>query len=223
MALLTWPASLPQSPAWDYRGTPVAGLNSAEETRNPRRTRTWPIREMTFVFPAVTVAQFQALHAFWEATNSGCLPFAAPWLMDINLAGHVCRFATPPKAASLGAGWYRVEVVCTVLPSAGVIDTSKTYHDRVCALHPYAYYPLDDAGGLVARDHSPNVRHGRYEMDVTPGGGAVISPSGRPSAQFTRGRVVLPFHTYFDRLGIAFWSLGGGAALNAHIISCGEY
>lgn len=223
MATLSWPATLPQSPAWDYRGTPTVGLNSAEETRSPRRTRTRFIQEMTFVFPAVTLAQRRALDDFWEATNDGCLPWAAPWLGDIRLAGHVCRFASPPKAAALGAGWYRVEIVCTVLPGAGTINANRTYADRVLALRPYAYYPLDDAGGIRARDRSPHVRHGRYDMHVTPGGGAVLSPSGLPSSQFTRGRVVLPFNTYFDRLGIAFWSQGGGTISDAHVISCGEF
>lgn len=114
-----WPATLPQSPYYQFDGAQSAGLLDSENRLYPVRTRTYPEHTETFTFRRMPVAQFQLFRTWWDTTLNQCAPFSAPWLAAAGYSHHFCRFAaeSPWEAAMNGI---KLDLTITVEIIAGV-------------------------------------------------------------------------------------------------------
>lgn len=140
-----WPGVLPQAPFYQYNGAQSSGLLDPEETLYPVRTRTYPEHTRQFIFRQLTVSQFQAFRAWWDATLNQCAPFTAPWLATIGLDHHFCRFDTeqPWEAAMNGKRidlTINVEVIATMPVEAGL---NAWYPPEITALLPVVDFAAD--------------------------------------------------------------------------------
>lgn len=120
MALVPWPATLPQTIAFEYEGEPVNGLADVEETRNRLRLRTYPEERFPLVFPPLTGAQWRELQRFVrEDLLDGCKPFAAPWLPALGFTHHCCRMLEALQGEHLQRGqehnWWRATMTVELI------------------------------------------------------------------------------------------------------------
>ncbi|MCA1944961.1 MAG: hypothetical protein LDL30_06710 [Desulfovibrio sp.] len=116
MALVPWPATLPQTIAFEYEGEPVNGLADVEETRNRLRLRTYPEERFPFVFPLLTGAQWRELQRFVrEDLLDGCRPFSAPWLPLMGYTHHCCRMLGTLQGEHLQGDWWRATMTVELI------------------------------------------------------------------------------------------------------------
>lgn len=121
--MIAWPATLPQTPDYQFSAIPNCGLGDPDEDRNPVRKRTYPEYSAEFAFKKITTAQWTTLRGFWAADSaSGKAPFSAPWLEDIDFNHHFLRFVAAPEVEAHGGGLWsatiRVEIIADVPTNA---------------------------------------------------------------------------------------------------------